>query len=204
MVNPSRIVGTRAESAVVKVARDNGFPMAMRLPLSGRLDRGDILLNPGSGDPLYLEVKAGDKAKKASDNQIIKWLDEHMVALKQAPGATGFLVVPRERRSPGFWWAIRYEGTRVVYEWLEQALKDESEYLSGLAALDALEAGDPKVQHDPEWANPSGAPYGGYFLDRAIQREAEASVKLDGETFVVGEPWYTMPDPYDPDDIESN
>jgi hypothetical protein len=145
-MSKSRVIGTRAESAVVKVAREHGFPMAMRLPLSGRLDRGDVLLNPGDAHPVYIEVKAGDKAKKASDNQIVVWLDE---AVKAAAPGQGLLVVPRERRPPGHWWAIRYSGTRVIYEWLETALEAQSQALQAQAWGEKMYGSDPKVNFHP-------------------------------------------------------
>jgi hypothetical protein len=146
MTRTNRAIGTSAESAVVKVAKENGFPMAMRLPLSGRLDKGDVLLNPGSGDPVYIEVKAGGKAKNASDNQIVKWLDEAV----EAGGPGSYLVVVRERRSAARWWAVRYLGTRVTFEWLETALQALSGARQAVVAYEELYGGDPEVEFDPE------------------------------------------------------
>ena len=54
MTNPSRIKGTKAESAVVAWLRDNGFPHADRQPGRGSRDQGDIDVCPG----IIAEVKA--------------------------------------------------------------------------------------------------------------------------------------------------
>lgn len=72
MVNKSKNVGTAAETAIVRAVRTRGFPGADRLTLTGNKDRGDIGLCPG----VVLEVKAGEAARRASDQQVAKWLLE--------------------------------------------------------------------------------------------------------------------------------
>lgn len=68
----SKDIGTRAETAVVRLALELGYNEAERLALAGADDRGDIRL---LRDPLViLEVKAGKAAQHASWSQIQAWL----------------------------------------------------------------------------------------------------------------------------------
>jgi hypothetical protein len=56
MVNRPKARGTAWESAVVRYFRENGWPHADRLTLSGSQDRGDIRL--GDGIDVVVECKA--------------------------------------------------------------------------------------------------------------------------------------------------
>lgn len=89
MVNPSKNKGTRAETAVVRYAQTNGFPLAERLALHGSKDIGDIRLAPG----LILEVKAGKAAQTASLHQIQKWLQETSTEARNAAADRCALIV---------------------------------------------------------------------------------------------------------------
>lgn len=60
MANRPKQVGTDAENKVRDWFRDNGWPHADRLTLSGITDRGDIRL--GDGIPWTIEVKGGQGA----------------------------------------------------------------------------------------------------------------------------------------------
>jgi hypothetical protein len=91
MANPNKQKGTAAESAVVKYARLNGFPLADRLTLSGQYDRGDVLLTVGA----IIEVKAGHAAKTASLGQIREWLNETDRERSNAKASLAFLVKQR-------------------------------------------------------------------------------------------------------------
>jgi hypothetical protein len=91
MTNPSKAKGTAAETAVVRYARAHGFPLADRLTLSGRYDRGDVLLAPGA----VLEVKAGKAATGASYGQVLAWLDETERERVNAHADVAALVVQR-------------------------------------------------------------------------------------------------------------
>lgn len=78
----SKDIGTRAETAVVRLAREIGFHHAERLPLAGAADQGDIRL---CRDPLViLEVKAGKAAQNASWTQIQAWLREAQIERNNA------------------------------------------------------------------------------------------------------------------------
>jgi hypothetical protein len=87
----SKRIGTPFESALVRYAKENGFPWADRIPLSGALDRGDVALCPG----LIVECKAGKAAENASDEQIKKWLVETERERVNANAAIGLLVTKR-------------------------------------------------------------------------------------------------------------
>lgn len=85
-------IGTEAESAVVNACKRAGFANAVRIALTGALDTGDVLVEPG----FMLQVKGGTMARTASDNQIIAWYDE--MRQQQAHGgyARAYLVVHRQ------------------------------------------------------------------------------------------------------------
>ena len=99
-----RDIGTRAETAIVRTARQFGFPHAERKPLYGSRDQADVALCPG----VLIESKAGKAAETASDNQIGEWMGEAEASRVNAGAAFCFLVTkrkgvgaPRARR----WWA---------------------------------------------------------------------------------------------------
>ena len=91
MVNKSKNAGTAGETAVVRAARTRGFPNADRLTLTGNKDRGDIGLAPG----VVVEVKAGEAARRASDQQVAKWLLETETERVNACADIALLVTAR-------------------------------------------------------------------------------------------------------------
>ena len=102
MTRRPKDIGTAAESAVVKVLREHGFPHAERRALRGSADWGDVTGTPG----LVWEVKGGDAAKDASDNQIADWMDEAQTEAGNAGATYGFLIVARRRKNVRDWWAV--------------------------------------------------------------------------------------------------
>lgn len=100
-----RDIGTVAETAVVRVLRDNGFPHAERRALHGALDLGDITGTPG----IVWEVKGGDAAKTASDGQVERWREETDREAQNAGAPLGILVLQRKgigTANASRWWAI--------------------------------------------------------------------------------------------------
>jgi hypothetical protein len=92
MTNKSKQIGTRGETAVVRVFHDaGGFPHAERRPLHGSNDYGDILVCPG----VIVEVKWGHHAKQASLADIDKWWGETVRETKNSNAVIGLLVVQR-------------------------------------------------------------------------------------------------------------
>ena len=113
-MSKSKDLGTKAETAVVKALHRLGFPNAERRALAGVLDKGDILVNPGHERPVIIEVKGGDAAREASDNQVAKWLSETDIEIYNAYAYHGFLVV--QRGGIGYpnahrWWAVTRMGS---------------------------------------------------------------------------------------------
>lgn len=114
MSSKGKIIGTKAETAVVKAARRFGFggseeknfmDAADRHVMKGSLDEGDVWLCPG----VIVEVKGGEMARAASDNLIDSWLGETYVEKFNAHADVAFLVV--QRRGVGEanahrWWAV--------------------------------------------------------------------------------------------------
>lgn len=85
MTNPK---GTRAETALVIYARDNGFGHADRIPRKGKNDEGDVWLCPG----VMVEVK--NQPSKYNPNAVpYAWLEEAYVERERARADYGLLVV---------------------------------------------------------------------------------------------------------------
>lgn len=102
MTNRPKAIGTAAETAVVRYLAAHGFPAAERRALHGATDLGDITGTPG----IVWEVKGGEAAKDASDNQIADWMDEAQTEAGDAGATYGFLIVARRRKNVRDWWAV--------------------------------------------------------------------------------------------------
>ena len=106
MVNPSKAIGTQAETLVVRYLQANGFGTAERRALHGTYDLGDITGIPG----VVIEVKSGHAAETASDGLINAWLAETETERRNADADIGVLVVKRKGKgSAGDWWAIEWD-----------------------------------------------------------------------------------------------
>lgn len=106
-------IGTAAETAIVRTARANGFPLAERLALAGALDHGDVRLTAY----VHLEIKGGHAAEQASDTQIETWMLELERELANADALAGALITKRKGVGPGNahrWWA------HVRVSWIAQ------------------------------------------------------------------------------------
>lgn len=97
-----KAIGTAAETLVVKYARSFGYPYADRQPLRGNRDAGDITFCPG----FIGEVKAGDRARTASDALIMNWLMETTLERDNAGAGMAVLIIARWRQPVGRWWAV--------------------------------------------------------------------------------------------------
>jgi len=105
MTNKPKAIGTAAETAVVRYLQANGFPHAERRALRGELDAGDITGCPG----ICIEVKGGEMARSASDNDVADWMAETITEKFNANADVGFLVIQRKgvgARNAGRWWAV--------------------------------------------------------------------------------------------------
>ena len=103
MVNRPRIIGTGAETAVVRYLQDHGFSGAERRSLQGATDKGDITGTPG----LAWEVKAGRTLC------LPEWLRQTEKERVNAKADFGILVI----KPVGFgvtrvgkWWAVMRAG----------------------------------------------------------------------------------------------
>jgi hypothetical protein len=88
----------------MRAARLAGFPHADRYALHGSRDIGDIGLCPG----VIVEVKGGEHARRASDLDVQRWLDETARERDNANAAVAFLVVQRSGvggPNAARWWA---------------------------------------------------------------------------------------------------
>jgi hypothetical protein len=104
MANPSKNKGTAAETAVVRWARDNGYPGADRQPLRGNRDAGDVDLCPG----IVLEVKNHRTAGTGQPAPLVlaAWMGQAELERHNAGAAHCPLVVKRSGTSdPSRWFA---------------------------------------------------------------------------------------------------
>ena len=107
MVNPSKAIGTQAETLVTRYLQENGFGTAERRALHGTYDLGDITGTPG----ICWEIKSGHAAETASDGLINAWLAETETERVNAEADIGVLVVKRKGKgNAGDWWAIEWRG----------------------------------------------------------------------------------------------
>lgn len=111
MVNRPKISGTNAESLVREYCKENGWPYAKRLSLSGAKDVGDIDLHP----KLTIEVKATQGALK-----IGPWMNEVDAEQLHAGADYGILVVKYPgvggKRVGRFLTCMRYGQAAVLIE----------------------------------------------------------------------------------------
>lgn len=108
----SKDIGTRAETAVAKYLRANGFEHAERRALRGRQDAGDITGTPG----VCWEVKGGEQARSASHIDVDRWLLELDEETGHAGADVGVLVLQRRGIGPqraGLWTAALMLGALV-------------------------------------------------------------------------------------------
>lgn len=97
MVNPPKIKGTRAETAVIAYLRIRGAVNAERRALNGGKDRGDVTGIPG----VCIEVKDERKVDLAG------WLTEALVEQRNSGAAVGFAWAKRRGKgSPGEWYVV--------------------------------------------------------------------------------------------------
>jgi hypothetical protein len=106
IMSRAKDIGTRAETAVTRHARVNGFPDAERRALAGSADLGDVLLCRRPS--VIVEVKGGASAKKAGAGAVAGWLAETERERQAAEADVGLLVVQRHNLTvpgPGGWQA---------------------------------------------------------------------------------------------------
>ena len=114
MTRRPKDIGTAAETAVVRAARSRGFGLADRLTLTGQHDRGDVRLTPGLVAGVVAEVKGGNAARNASDQQVRAWLAEAEQERTNADADVAILVTQRAGYAPARadqWWAYTTAGT---------------------------------------------------------------------------------------------
>ena len=111
-MSKAKALGTRAETAVRNHLLSQGYSEleAHRNVLAGKDDEGDIWLRSRHG-LIVFEIKGGDMAKKASHQQIEKWMLEADREKVNANGKFGFLVTQRSGIGyprAGQWWAYAH------------------------------------------------------------------------------------------------
>lgn len=111
-MSKAKNIGTRAETAVRNYLLSVGYdPLdAHRNVLKGSDDEGDVWLRTPTGLIIF-ELKGGEAAKKASHQQIEKWMIETNTEKTNAKAKFGFLVTQRAGVGyprAGEWWAYGY------------------------------------------------------------------------------------------------
>lgn len=101
--------GTRAETAVVRLARESGFPYAERRALTGGKDRGDITGIPG----VVIQVKDVEKPS------VGKWQEDTLEQKANDDADTCILVVKKKFKNVRQWdayiplYQLLYEGSKM-------------------------------------------------------------------------------------------
>jgi len=88
VVNRAKQKGTAWETRLVRYLQSNGFPYAERRALSGKLDKGDILV-PG----VCIEAKNQRQVNLAA------WVDEMVKEKANAGVDVGVVIFPRRNQS---------------------------------------------------------------------------------------------------------
>lgn len=102
-MNRPKAKGTAAETAVVRHAREHGFPGAERQPLHGAHDQGDITLCPG----VVIEVKSHKTAGtgQPGPKALSTWMDQTELERVNARASLALLIVKRTGSTDvATWW----------------------------------------------------------------------------------------------------
>ena len=100
----SKSIGTRAETEVVRAAGAAGH-RAMRVPLKGRSDEGDVHIHTPKGRLLVVEVKAGERTRNPSWAQLGAWWTEAVIEAERAGGEPVLVVRRWGSGKAEDWWA---------------------------------------------------------------------------------------------------
>ncbi len=93
MTNPSKAIGTRAETKVARYLSNHGLP-TKRKALAGSADEGDLRMTLQSGEEVTLEVKAGAQTNGYPRSRWEKWLRQTK-AEERNSGCRSALVIVR-------------------------------------------------------------------------------------------------------------
>ena len=105
-MSASKAKGTAAETAVLRHVRDNGFPWAHRLALTGNADQGDISLLPGNLAILEVKSHATGATGQPGAAQLADWMRQTATERDNAGADHAALVVKRKGTTDvGRWWA---------------------------------------------------------------------------------------------------
>lgn len=104
MANPSKRKGTAAESLVVSVLVDAGWPYAERRALNGSQDRGDVAGVPG----VVVEVKA------EREFHITEWLREAAAEKANDGAEVGAVWFRLPRTTDPRKWAVCMDGQQFM------------------------------------------------------------------------------------------
>lgn len=99
MSNPSKQIGTKAETKVARYLSDHGLPTS-RKALAGNADEGDLRMLSKDGTEVTLEVKAGKQTANYTRSQLTEW-KRQTVAESRNSGCPAVLVIVRYRRAFG-------------------------------------------------------------------------------------------------------
>lgn len=106
MSNRPKQRGTAAETAVTRWLRDNGFPWADRLTLTGINDRGDICLLPGLAVIAEVKNHATAATGQPAPAQLTGWMAETEKERDNAKADHAALIVKRKGTTDvGRWFA---------------------------------------------------------------------------------------------------
>lgn len=97
MANPSKRIGTRAETNVSRFLTERGLRTTRRA-LAGSEDEGDLRMLLPSGEEITLEVKAGKQTRSVSRSKLNEW-KRQTEAESGNSGCRGALVIVKYQRA---------------------------------------------------------------------------------------------------------
>ena len=139
MVNKPKQRGTAAETAFLRFARVNGFPEAVRNPLAGNKDQGDLTLCP----KVIVEVKA-DKALDYP--RFMRETEAERVNAGAAVGICAIKPVGLGDKSIANWWVLMASGTYEALEYLAGSGNFMASFLDASEAVRPLKG---RVKFNP-------------------------------------------------------
>lgn len=121
MANPSKQIGTRAETNVARFLTQRGLRTTRRT-LAGSDDEGDLRMLLPSGEEVTLEVKAGKQTARAPRSMFERWKRETLVESENSGCRCALVVVRYQRRLvdaevwlPNSQWGGRLRGWTMQY-----------------------------------------------------------------------------------------
>ena len=133
MANPSKAIGTRAETKVKNHFIDHGFRCERRA-LAGSDDEGDLRLYLKDGTEVTVEVKAGKQTQNYPRSRVEDWRKQTLRQSKNSGCNQSMLVIVRYKRDfkDAEVWFPNFEWESLIQPgWTMMYLDEFTEWIGG-------------------------------------------------------------------------